>query len=139
MTLDEEIAWWTNVMHRYSNEIGFVALGMATGLKLAKADYGAKDNDTVLAPESPICPRQNPFERNARRMSWQPIETIPKDGQALVTDWKPGDPWACTIELVNLPFLEDGRVLNQNSANYTQPGVWKWWMPVPPAPHSPQE
>lgn len=38
-------------MHRYSNEIGFVALGMATGLKLAKADYGAKDNDTVLAPD----------------------------------------------------------------------------------------
>ena len=39
---DEEIEWWTNVMHRYSNEIGFVALGMATGLKLAKADYGAR-------------------------------------------------------------------------------------------------
>lgn len=49
MTLDEEIEWWTNVMHRYSNEIGFVALGMATGLKLAKAEFGAKDNDPVLA------------------------------------------------------------------------------------------
>lgn len=52
MTLDEEIAWWTNVMHQHSNEIGFVALGMASGLKLAKAEYGAR-NDPVLAPERP--------------------------------------------------------------------------------------
>ncbi len=41
MGLDEEIEWWTNVMHTHHNEIGFVAFGMATGLKMAKADYGA--------------------------------------------------------------------------------------------------
>ncbi len=70
-------------------------------------------------------------------MSWQPIETVPRSGQALVTDWEEGDPWASNIELVNLPFLKDGRVMNQNTANYTRPGVWKWWMPVPPAPQTP--
>lgn len=53
MKLDEEIEWWTNVMHKHHNEIGFVALGMATGLKLAKAEFGARDNDPVLAPDRP--------------------------------------------------------------------------------------
>lgn len=53
MRLDEEIEWWTKVMHTHSNEIGFVALGMASGLKLAKAEYGARDNDTVLASDRP--------------------------------------------------------------------------------------
>ena len=49
MLLDEEIEWWTNVMHTHHNEIGFVALGMATGLKLAKTDYGATMNKKELA------------------------------------------------------------------------------------------
>lgn len=65
---------------------------------------------------------------------WQPITTLPLQGQALVTDDDPSD---CvdgryaTIELVNCPMLADGRILNQNSGNYTQPHVWKWWRPTP--------
>jgi len=64
---------------------------------------------------------------------WQPISTLPRSGQALVTDDDPddGDSYG-TIELVVCPMLADGRILNQNSANYTSPGVWKWWRPVPP-------
>lgn len=66
---------------------------------------------------------------------WQSIETAPKTKtQFLVTSWQPGDPWACEIELVNGPFLADGRILNQNSGNYTNPGVWTYWMPLPPSP-----
>lgn len=68
---------------------------------------------------------------------WQPIETAPRDKcQFLVTDWIPGDPWACTIELVNGPFLEDGRIWNQNSGNLTRAGVWTYWMPLPPPPQT---
>lgn len=64
---------------------------------------------------------------------WQPISTLPRSGQALVTDDDPddGDSYG-TIELVVCPMLADGRILNQNSANYTSPGVWRWWRPVPP-------
>ena len=63
---------------------------------------------------------------------WQPISTLPPTGQALVTDDDPndGDGYGC-IELVNCPMLPDGRIMNQNSANYTRPGTWKWWRPVP--------
>lgn len=65
---------------------------------------------------------------------WQPIKTLPKSGQVLVTDDDPNDPedgrYGC-IELVNCPMLDDGRILNQNSANYSRPGTWKWWRPVP--------
>lgn len=68
-------------------------------------------------------------------MTWQPIATAPEGRcQFLVTCWKPGEPWACAIELVNGPFLEDGRIENQNSGNYTQPGIWTYWMPLPPPP-----
>ena len=66
--------------------------------------------------------------------NWQPIETAPTEGQFLVTDWVPGDPWACTIELVNAPFLKDGRILNQNSGNYCRAGTWRYWTPLPPPP-----
>lgn len=65
---------------------------------------------------------------------WQPIETAPKDGQFLVTDWKPGDVWAHAIELVNAPFRPDGRIFNQNSGNYSAPGAWTYWMPLPAPP-----
>ena len=37
-------------MHTHHNEIGFVALGMATGLKLAKADFGARDTMETSNP-----------------------------------------------------------------------------------------
>lgn len=67
--------------------------------------------------------------------AWRPIETLPRDGQALVTDDDPEDcadgRYAC-IELVNCPMLADGQILNQNSGNYTRAGTWKWWRPVPP-------
>jgi hypothetical protein len=64
---------------------------------------------------------------------WRPIATLPSSGQALVTDDElPFEgPDYGTIELVNCPMLPDGRLLCQNSANYTRPGVWKWWLPVP--------
>jgi hypothetical protein len=65
---------------------------------------------------------------------WRPIETLPPSGQALVTDDElPFDegPGYGTIELVVCPMLADGRILNQNSGNYTRAGVWKWWYPVP--------
>jgi hypothetical protein len=68
-------------------------------------------------------------------MGWQPIETAPKEkSQFLVTHWEPGDGWAHTIELVCGPFLADGRILNQNSGNYSRAGVWTHWLPLPPPP-----
>lgn len=64
---------------------------------------------------------------------WHPIETLPKTGQALVTTDDLSEPGGYgEIELVVCPMLEDGRILNQNSGNYTRAGVWRWWMPVPP-------
>jgi hypothetical protein len=68
-------------------------------------------------------------------MTWRPINTAPTSGQFLVTNWEPGDAWACTIELVNGPFLPDGRILNQNTGNYSNAGTWTYWMPLPPQPN----
>ncbi len=69
---------------------------------------------------------------------WRPIETLPSSGQVLVTDddmtgddLTPGE-WYGTIGLVVCPMLADGRILNQNSGNYSRAGTWKWWAPVPP-------
>lgn len=66
---------------------------------------------------------------------WRPIETLPRSGQVLVTDddlpTEPGDGYGC-IDLAVCPMLADGRLLSQNSGNYTRAGIWKWWMPVPP-------
>lgn len=65
---------------------------------------------------------------------WKPIETLPSTGQALVTDdelpFEDGLTYG-SIELVSCPMLSDGRILNQNSGNYTRAGTWKWWHPVP--------
>lgn len=45
MTLDEEIRWWKDKMDSARHpELAMVCFGIATGLKMAKADYGAKDN-----------------------------------------------------------------------------------------------
>lgn len=66
--------------------------------------------------------------------AWQPISTLPRHGQVLVTDDDPddgGDDGYGTIELVVCPMLEDGRLLNQNSGNYSRAGTWKWWRPIP--------
>ena len=41
--LDEEIKWWTKKAFKASHDAALVAFGVATGLKMAKADYGAKD------------------------------------------------------------------------------------------------
>lgn len=65
---------------------------------------------------------------------WRPISTLPPSGQVLVTDDDlPHDPGPSygTIELAVCPMLPDGRLLNQNSGNYTRAGTWKWWHPVP--------
>lgn len=43
MTLDEEIEWWRERADRAkSKELAMTCFGIATGLKLAKADYEAK-------------------------------------------------------------------------------------------------
>lgn len=69
---------------------------------------------------------------------WRPIASLPKAGQVLVTsddlpgDAARGDNMYGDIELVICPMHSDGRILNQNSGNYTRAGVWKWWMPAPP-------
>jgi hypothetical protein len=64
---------------------------------------------------------------------WQPIATLPKSGQVLVTtDDMDEEGGYGEIELCVCPMLEDGRLLNQNSGNYTRPNTWKWWMPAPP-------
>ena len=43
-TLQQEIDWWTQAMEdARKNELAMVCFGVATGLKMAKADYGAKD------------------------------------------------------------------------------------------------
>lgn len=40
MTIDDEIAWWTKQMNTAKKqELAMVCFGVATGLKLAKADY----------------------------------------------------------------------------------------------------
>lgn len=51
MTLDDEIAWWRKRADRKSttDEAALIAFGIATGLKLAKADYGAKTQDQGMA------------------------------------------------------------------------------------------
>ena len=64
---------------------------------------------------------------------WRPIATLPKEGQVLVTaDDLNEEGGYGEIELVVCPMLEDGRILNQNSGNYTLPNTWRWWIPIPP-------
>lgn len=83
---------------------------------------------------------QNSVDQHVARIAeleavdeWQPISSLPRSGQALVTDDDPGDgsEGYGTIGLVVCPMLEDGRLLNQNSGNYSRPGTWTWWRPVP--------
>lgn len=68
---------------------------------------------------------------------WRPISTLPKSGQALVTSDDPSDDDVSgnggygDIELVICPMLADGRILNQNTGNYSRAGSWKWWTPAP--------
>ena len=44
MKLDEEIKWWTRQAFKAETDAALIAFGVATGLKMAKADYGARDN-----------------------------------------------------------------------------------------------
>lgn len=48
LTLDKEIEWWTRQAFKSTTDAALIAFGVATGLKLAKADYGARDDDAVL-------------------------------------------------------------------------------------------
>jgi hypothetical protein len=43
MTLDDEIKWWKENALKQKSDAGLIAFGVATGLMLAKADYGARD------------------------------------------------------------------------------------------------
>ena len=50
MTLDDEIKWWTKQAFKSETDAALIAFGVATGLKLAKADYGARDR-AALEPK----------------------------------------------------------------------------------------
>jgi hypothetical protein len=63
MTLDEEIAWWTAEHLKRTNEIGFVAFGVATGLKMAKAYYGAQNNERAENRDETADRRPRPPDR----------------------------------------------------------------------------
>ena len=43
MNINDEIAWWTKQAFRCDSDAALIAFGIATGLKMAKADYGACD------------------------------------------------------------------------------------------------
>lgn len=68
---------------------------------------------------------------------WRDIARAPKSGQFLVTHWTPDEPFYSEIELVQAPFLADGRILNLNSGNYSPSGIWTHWTPAPPLPLKP--
>jgi hypothetical protein len=53
MSLDREIEWWTQKALETKSDAALVAFGVATGLNLAKADYGAKD-PVPLTTETPL-------------------------------------------------------------------------------------
>ena len=42
-TLAGEIAWWTKAAFATQSDAALIAFGVATGLKLARADYGAAE------------------------------------------------------------------------------------------------
>lgn len=44
MLINDEIEWWTKHAFLSNTDAAFIAFGVATGLKIARADYGAKDN-----------------------------------------------------------------------------------------------
>lgn len=90
--------------------------------------------DTELTPRSTAPSAIDTPQGSAPVDGWLPIETAPTTGQFLVTtdDVDKDEGGYGEIELVCAPFLKDGRILNQNSGNYTRPNVWRWWHPAPP-------
>lgn len=67
MTLEEEIQWWTRHAYRESNEAWMLAFGVATGLKIARADYAARDKRSKQHDQSRTLRRGAAGQRNARR------------------------------------------------------------------------
>lgn len=53
MTLDREIEWWTRQAYIAETDAALIAFGVATGLKLARADYGAS-NDLAPTPHRAV-------------------------------------------------------------------------------------
>ncbi|HEX8807473.1 MAG TPA: hypothetical protein VF760_00590 [Xanthobacteraceae bacterium] len=53
-SLEDEIAWWRARAFASMNEAAFCAFGVATGLKIARADYGACDqmNERLLISDA---------------------------------------------------------------------------------------
>lgn len=43
MNLNDEIAWWKHRAFKSNTNAAFVAFGVATGLMIARADYGARN------------------------------------------------------------------------------------------------
>ncbi len=43
MNIKDEIAWWTKQAFSCDSDAALIAFGIATGLKMAKADYNACD------------------------------------------------------------------------------------------------
>lgn len=65
MTLNDEIAWWTKAAFHSETNAAFIAFGVATGLKIAKADYGARSmqqTEAKTAEAEPIEPMMQFFE-----------------------------------------------------------------------------
>ena len=65
--------------------------------------------------------------------TWQPIDTAPKEGHFLITDYEEGEAWPHSIELVIGP-IRGNRVMCQNSGNYLNTKTYTHWMLLPPAP-----
>jgi hypothetical protein len=69
---------------------------------------------------------------------WRPIagSVLPRTGQILVTDADAADGSGQygDLGLLNMPVTDDGRAMNQLSANYTRLSEWTYWMPAPPTP-----
>ena len=53
MSLDDEIEWWKRQAFKADTDAALIAFGVATGLKMAKADYGATSNGTPRSKPLP--------------------------------------------------------------------------------------
>lgn len=64
MTLNEEIEWWTKRAFGNETDAALIAFGVATGLKLARADYGAKNDHAIQRPNRATDPIRRRIDRH---------------------------------------------------------------------------
>ena len=53
MSLDEEIEWWNRQAFKADTDAALISFGVATGLKMAKADYGATSGSSYPTNGNP--------------------------------------------------------------------------------------